>query len=826
MSPRAALRPGTLDAEAIAMFEFDEIAARLGDQMAKGEVILFTGAGFSHGATDRSGVAIPQVRQLTQEIWDLMWPGEPGVEQSSLADTYAAALTEAGNHLRELTTRRLTVLPESVTSAHVTWLSMPWRRAYTLNVDDLEAAAARAHDLPRRIHPVSGLARSLPLGPGGDLLYIHLNGLIEEVPDVTFTNPQYGQRQAQGSALHDQLAADLLAYPVVFVGTELRESLFWQYIALRDERGSRGVAEHRRRSYLVTPTLPKDRQRLLKAYNIVWVQATAEEFAHEVLSRFGDAAAKGHAVRLAAAAPETSVTLRPVSELAALPAPRDSEYLLGVQPTWSDIVSGRAVERDFESDLAVEEYEGCLLVKGTAGAGTSTTLMRLALRAVAADRDVSWIDANHGFDARRLSRYLKHRSEFVLVIDDADTFGPAVAELAEDVASSMPGSLVILGMRSARADRMMRGWKADGKLRREVTVPLLEDRDIERLLETLDRHNQLGALKRLADDVRVERIRQKCGRELLVAMIEATSGERFETKAYEEFQDLVDEQRIVYAVVALASELRYALGREEILMASGDISNTGLHALERLVANRLLIHRGDGYVLRHRRIAEIVVNGMRGEAIVLAPYQGLVRAIAARHRPGQARSREAKLVTTLISHARVMRFFSLDDARALYQSAEDLLRDDYHFWLQRGSMEVEDGNLSRAANYLQQAFAGGEHDHRVQTEWAYYLIKSAHQHPGAPESAAKVAEGEEILLQQIERRGEDDEYPWHVYGSQMLGWLRRAPLPASERQRQLEVVKNRVKDGTRMHPGAAALRSLARDLEEEWLMTVVPEDRR
>jgi len=212
---------------------------------------------------------------------------------------------------------------------------------------------------------------------------------------------------------------------------------------------------------------------------------------------------------------------------------------------------------------------------------------------------------------------------------------------------------------------MMRGWKADNKLRREVTVPLLEDVDIGRLIETLDRHNQLGALKRLSSDMRVERIRQECGRELLVAMIEATSGERFETKAYDEFLDLVEEQRLVYAIVALASELRYALGRDEILMASADISNTGLYALERLVANRLVIQRGDGYMVRHRRIAEIVVKGMRGEAIVLAPYQGLVRAIAARHQPGRTRGREAKLVTTLISHARVLRFFSL--ARILQQ---------------------------------------------------------------------------------------------------------------------------------------------------------------
>jgi hypothetical protein len=188
-----------------------DILRRLGEQMSRGEVILFTGAGFSHGATDRHGVAIPQVKRLKEEIWDLIWPGQPGVDDSSLGDTYAAALTEAGNALKELMRRRLTVLPQSVTESHELWLSMPWRRAYTLNIDNLEDAAARAYDLPRRISAVSGLVRSLPLGTGADLLFVHLNGTLDDLPDVTFTDPQYGRRQAQGSALYDQLAADLIA---------------------------------------------------------------------------------------------------------------------------------------------------------------------------------------------------------------------------------------------------------------------------------------------------------------------------------------------------------------------------------------------------------------------------------------------------------------------------------------------------------------------------------------------------------------------------------------------------------------------------------------
>ena len=42
----------------------------------RGEVILFTGAGFSFGAKDHSGRPIPSVGDLKKEIWDLLYPGE------------------------------------------------------------------------------------------------------------------------------------------------------------------------------------------------------------------------------------------------------------------------------------------------------------------------------------------------------------------------------------------------------------------------------------------------------------------------------------------------------------------------------------------------------------------------------------------------------------------------------------------------------------------------------------------------------------------------------------------------------------------------------
>lgn len=163
----------------------------------------------------------------------------------------------------------------------------------------------------------------------------------------------------------------------------------------------------------------------------------------------------------------------------------------------------------------------------------------------------------------------------------------------------------------------------------------------------------------------------------------------------------------------------------------------------------------------------------------------------------------------------------------LYQDLEPACADDYHFWLQRGSFEVQFGSLSLARISLAQAKMGdGARDHRVHTEWAYYLLKSAWKNPTATDAPERVAEGRQILSDYIQGYGDRDPYPWHVYGSQLLGWIRVASLSDDERARELRAVIEVVKAGNAKHPGYADLRTLLRDLEHDLLMLSVPPERR
>jgi hypothetical protein len=79
---------------------------RLKAQMARGEVVLFTGAGFSAGAANQAGTPIPQGSNLRDAIWDLIEPGENPGEDATLADTYAVALAQNRGNLKNLLLER------------------------------------------------------------------------------------------------------------------------------------------------------------------------------------------------------------------------------------------------------------------------------------------------------------------------------------------------------------------------------------------------------------------------------------------------------------------------------------------------------------------------------------------------------------------------------------------------------------------------------------------------------------------------------------------------------------------------------------------------
>ena len=245
--------------------------------------MLFTGAGFSSSASDRAGRSIPSSEEITREIWQLSFPGEEQ-DSSSLTDLFHHAQRRSPERLDALLSERLSVAEDRLPKFYERWFSVPWKRAWTLNVDDIEHAAARRFRLPRPIETISAL--TTPFRPEllntRALVFVHLNGFVEDgVHHVTFSTTQYGERLARKDPWYSQFVHDLVHHPFVIVGTRLEEAPFWR--TLHQLYGGDQTPGEVCTAFIVSPKLTRARRILLEDIGIRWLKMSAEEFADEVL---------------------------------------------------------------------------------------------------------------------------------------------------------------------------------------------------------------------------------------------------------------------------------------------------------------------------------------------------------------------------------------------------------------------------------------------------------------------------------------------------------------------------------------------------------------
>ena len=801
-------------------------------RLASGDLRLFTGAGFSCSAPAVDGQNLPLASDLRIPLWSLAFPGESADDSSSLPDIFQIALDRDAAAVRALFDRSLRADPRAVPEFYRIWFSAPWSRIYTINVDDLDEVVQVGAPLPVDITSISALSDDSP-PLRAPLLSVHLNGRTADFPNVTFSSEQYGRRTASSAAdiWMGKFVADFETAPFLFVGTQLDEPTFWHHLAVRGFRRS-GARELRPKAYLVSPTLPVARAAVLKSLNIVHFRMGVREFAELVLAdlsteqELGRKALGGRNARNGAAA----ISVAPLASVRSGDSSADpADYLLGREPNWSDISAGFAVEREFEAGLLARAREldgGVLFITGTAGSGKSSTLMRLALSMDAEGRRVSVLTPNE-ISVGKLRRAVQSARPDVLVVDDVDVFGPSASTLLEGIAADSPETVVLAAARNSRLHEVglfIRGSSRHGWP--HVVMSPLSDRDIDLLLDSLERANRLGVLLGLPRTTQRERFRQSANRQLLVAMIEATSGRKFEEKIATECAQLSARSGFMYGLVAYATWLREHLLRPEILFAADDASNDGMERLQELIEAKLVLARDGELRLRHLVVAEEAVNYYRDEHQLSHILSRLLFVVAADNTPdAPIRDRRRRLLILLLGHDRLLTTLGdIEEVRATYAAVETLLKKDYHFWLQRGEAEVSSGEPDLAENFLNQARQLKPDDYMVQTAWAHMNFVRALADVTATDAASRVErafrELDDVIAQHADAA---TPHTYHVYGSKGLEWGLNAPLSREERRVLIDRLRKVLEQGMLKNKDNPRLRLLSRELERHWLMTAVAE---
>ncbi len=101
----------------------------LKQKLSSANLILFTGAGFSLGAKNKLGRTLPTSKELTEEIWHLIYH-DINFDGSPLKDVFSVAKNKMSNKVCEYLKSRLTIDQESLGSEYETIINQPWQKDF------------------------------------------------------------------------------------------------------------------------------------------------------------------------------------------------------------------------------------------------------------------------------------------------------------------------------------------------------------------------------------------------------------------------------------------------------------------------------------------------------------------------------------------------------------------------------------------------------------------------------------------------------------------------------------------------------------------------
>ncbi|MHA7282545.1 ATP-binding protein [Arthrobacter sp. TMS2-4] len=743
--------------------------------------MLLTGAGFSRGLTDAFGDLLPIGTELSESIWPIAFGDEPFESSTPLSLVYEEALRKSEGLLREQLYRHFTIDRSIMPPRYHDWYSLPWHRVYTLNIDDGDSAIAE--ERLDKIQIVSALTSSPGTINSNLLSVVHINGVLDDFPRVTFSPWEFAERTARQDSWYQEFITDITTRPVVVIGSVLDEPPLWHYLSLRGQRGD--ARELRPKSWLVTPRLDPGRRAMLQRLNFEHLEETESAFYTRVIAP--------ELSTLTGKKPQRS-TLTPTSPFLSVAdqvrnaPPGAADFLLGASPTWGDVVNGYAATFDFDTKLSCTIdalSSGTVAVIGSAGSGKSTSLMRAATALSAQGDTVVWLDRETESTFSHIKDEVARLSPNYVFIDDIDRFAGQASALLRLLRKSAPDLKLVISARSIRFSQLDYADRLD--LQATLPQERLSDADAVALLSQLSRGNRMGSLVGSTRAQQIRKITERDDRQLLVTLIEATSGQRFHDRVADECRSLRGPDQAIYGLICTSMWAdNRKLNRQDVLFAAtrNYDSNAALISLRSLEDSKIVLGDASGYRARHRVVAESAIDYFREEGLLEHWLTDLIFLTASHYDLASVRqSRYGRLLIRLINHESLKKLV-VDTAtvQRIYGTIERWLARDPHYWLQRGSFETTYGDLSLAENFLRQARALAElDDARIDTAWSMLLLKRSVNNPTSPTAQAEITEAFKLLRSIMIDSSKNSPHTFTVFLTFGLRWLRTVSMSRQEK---------------------------------------------
>ena len=565
-----------------------KIPPALAEQVRQGNAMLFLGAGASLGATSPEGKEIPNTKELTISLSNKFLGGEDADQPLSVVAELAISetdLTSVQQHIYEL------FRDVAPTSHHHLIPTFRWSAIATTNYDLIieqvyqEATKSLQTLVPfykdtDRVDSKLRTTNSVP--------YMKLHGCISRHGDhsipLILTIDQYVTHRKNRKKLFERVTHYASEYPLVFIGHSIQDPDVRQILLELVEEDI-----DRPRYYIVVPDASDRQQRFWESKKISAIKGTIRQFLEsmdnslDISLRAVSTQAKTHPLEMRIVKADRRFSDATLGLLSGdltyvrrdMPSSVVSppDFYKGLSHGWSPIQQNLDATRsltdtilsdciladDVDRPLACDFY----LIKGHAGSGKTICLKRIA-----------W-DAAHTFGRTCLYYLGINRIPYDAIVEISDLIDERIflfvdrpvdhiADLTYIVRRARRESLKLTVICAERGNEWNIECRALGVLVNEsYDLRYLSTKEIHALLAKLEENNSLGLLMGIGEQERVKEFEQKAGRQLLVALHEATMGKSFEEIIFNEFVSIEPETaRRIYLTIC-------TLNRLEVLVRAG-----------------------------------------------------------------------------------------------------------------------------------------------------------------------------------------------------------------------------------------------------------------
>jgi energy-coupling factor transporter ATP-binding protein EcfA2 len=754
-----------------------------------GRLIILLGAGASFSSKTREYKNIPlafELSTLLSEEVGLPYDGE------SLSEVYQAAVTIIGlPRVVEILSKyfKNTIPSEEYKSL----IKLPLTRVYTLNIDDCFERAFNS------VHSLSS-SRSLDIFRNNDPLkevdqFFHRTDLIKLNGDILnpkdgfiFSEQEYAQGSSKEPLWYSELARDFSRNVFLFIGSKLKEPLMWHQIEKYKARTGLDTGF----SYVLTPdTLSTIQELSLNNYKVKHIQGTMSDF----IEWFNITYPNGYTPKqiITSQRPELQglidnsfevslfdkVMPVSISSLSLLDAREESgirEFYKGFKPTWADIVlniPADLIRTNKFKEIIINDYKyndlGSLyLIKGSAGSGKSTALKQIALSlSKETDYPVYYLDENK-HDFLELIKLLDEKNEnspYFLCLERLGYFYRQLLEIFK-----IGSKAIFIAAENSRILQKKLPNSFYQFIKRDIDLSEIEYADVPNILEKIEKYGSWLRLSRMSEQQRINELYKKSRQQLLIGLLEVTSGLGFHEIIKNDFISITDESERYLIVLAGIATLQNTVSSE--ITISRALESLKLNNdVEKLCNNLVdIVHLNRKYEIstRHRLYIENLFTQHISLDVIENAIIAYISAFTVYPFPiiTHLNSSESMVYKYLVNAKSLLKLLNKEKGRILnvYQKFEKKLEQEGLFLMQYGlALRMFDEHKS-AYQMLQQASIAYPNSAHIEHALAVQLLILCFNSP--KETAAYYLEKAVTILNTLKQLPNDkffgeqvDSYP-------------------------------------------------------------------